>query len=1285
MEIPALSFPEEEANVLREYYKTASSILEYGSGGSTWYAAIHSGKKIVTVESDYEFGNALLRKLNAAGLPSIPNIIYEDIGPVGKWGRPIDPSHWNKFIHYALAPWKRFPDLEPDVVLIDGRFRTACFAATVLSIKRSTIILFDDYVGRPHYHKVEFLAKPDNVIGRLAVFYLTPQQYSNNQIKEIFGLLFNASATAELEDLKTRTETVAQENKLLAEENAYLKKELEGLEERLEEVIEEKKLTYKQHSILKKDLRRARKKYRKLKRWGLVLSMPSLIALSPVSIPVGIFYSIKQWRRRLKKKNKPVSNALLAPKASEAASAPKHLVFDAFLLHQNSSPTAALALLDKHKENVPAGTRALFESMNAKTDSDWLDAINRWASARGLPEILLKSGTKPRFYRIAFSACEEVDAPHLVTVIMPCYNAEDTVERSVRSILGQTWKNIELIAVNDASTDATGSILEEIAKSESRLKVLHNRINAGPYLSKNLALMQAKGQYVTGHDADDIALPNRISMQMGPILVDPECKATIGHMIRLDEHGCADHLSKNSSNSHDGIFRKAFISLLIERDLLLESIGFWDNVRFGADSEMFARVKKHVGQNLKLIENALMLCLSSEKSLTGNSRHGISHTNELSPTRKSYIESWQDWHKKTDTPQLSLPFILGKRSFQAPKAMLVPEDTIWHLLEPAISNSEGHHSNASNHGKYVELARLEVWRKKQAELKRKRDYRKGLMVSRDICRSRYARPEDCLRRTEFMQLLGQQEVIHRYVYWLQQHPDIPQVERAMRLYVSMQPSSALRALGSSENWDANPQSAQVAYLSLLRLRKLQSAGNFLTSSKHLQPKPSGSWSLQKALKTLNAFGIKLTDGQDVAYVLLDHWLQLAQTNPPDAYDSEKGRVMIYSHSLSIGGAERQVAHLIKGLVEDSAVTSLELLLKEHSRISYDLGVRSEKFRLHNIAHLPEKIRAPWGNHKIYIQIKELCKQAGLNFLYPLLSAIYELRPEVLHVRGGLHAEVALAGILAGVPRIVVQFGSMTRGQQSFGSELELQREQLVEHIIRQAAVWQQVVLAANSRAAADDWARACELPKERLIVMHNAIEEQELGFMPPPPFDGTINRPLVVGGVFRFAPVKDPLLWVEVASKVHEARPGTRFLMVGDGPMRAAVEKAIVAVGLEEQFELPGLITTGLFSYLRRMNLFLMTTRTESLPNAVIEAQLAGLPVVAPDVGGISEAAASPDMVRLTATRDKDALAEAVIRSIDDVAWRKEVYTHAPDLIRQKFSRSAFVDAAKKAYGWSDR
>ena len=99
------------------------------------------------------------------------------------------------------------------------------------------------------------------------------------------------------------------------------------------------------------------------------------------------------------------------------------------------------------------------------------------------------------------------------------------------------------------------------------------------------------------------------------------------------------------------------------------------------------------------------------------------------------------------------------------------------------------------------------------------------------------------------------------------------------------------------------------------------------------------------------------------------------------------------------------------------------------------------------------------------------------------------------------------------------------------------------------------------------------------------------------------------------------------------------------------------------------------------MDVFLMTSQSESLPNAVIEAQLAGVPVVAPNVGGISEAIAGHDMAVLT-ERTKGSLANAVIQLLDDAEKRRMVSVEAPAVIRQRFSVQRVLPEVFSAYGW---
>ena len=83
----------------------------------------------------------------------------------------------------------------------------------------------------------------------------------------------------------------------------------------------------------------------------------------------------------------------------------------------------------------------------------------------------------------------------------------------------------------------------------------------------------------------------------------------------------------------------------------------------------------------------------------------------------------------------------------------------------------------------------------------------------------------------------------------------------------------------------------------------------------------------------------------------------------------------------------------------------------------------------------------------------------------------------------------------------------------------------------------------------------------------------------------------------------------------------------------------------------------------------------------MIEAQLAGLPVIAPDVGGIAEAIADDSTARLP-ERTASALAAAVIAGLKDTEWREDVHTRAPALILEKFSRKRQLESTKAVYGW---
>ena len=98
----------------------------------------------------------------------------------------------------------------------------------------------------------------------------------------------------------------------------------------------------------------------------------------------------------------------------------------------------------------------------------------------------------------------------LISVIMPVYNREKYIGEAIESVLSQTYKNWELIIIDDGSTDTTYKIISEYANKDSRIKIFKNNINLGISPSRNKGLMFAKGKYIGILDSDDIILPETL-------------------------------------------------------------------------------------------------------------------------------------------------------------------------------------------------------------------------------------------------------------------------------------------------------------------------------------------------------------------------------------------------------------------------------------------------------------------------------------------------------------------------------------------------------------------------------------------------------------------------------------------------------------------------------------------------------------------------------------------------------------------------------------------------------
>src|SRR5690606_891873 len=135
-----------------------------------------------------------------------------------------------------------------------------------------------------------------------------------------------------------------------------------------------------------------------------------------------------------------------------------------------------------------------------------------------------------------FGPIPSFDGP-LVTVLMTSFNAGRRIAASIDSVLKQTHRNLEIIIVDDASTDETVKFIQEWIARDSRIRVISLKNNVGTYLAKSIGLQQARGEFVTCLDSDDWCHPYKISLQIAPLVKDPALIATLSSALRIHDDG----------------------------------------------------------------------------------------------------------------------------------------------------------------------------------------------------------------------------------------------------------------------------------------------------------------------------------------------------------------------------------------------------------------------------------------------------------------------------------------------------------------------------------------------------------------------------------------------------------------------------------------------------------------------------------------------------------------------------------------------------------------------------
>lgn len=308
-----------------------------------------------------------------------------------------------------------------------------------------------------------------------------------------------------------------------------------------------------------------------------------------------------------------------------------------------------------------------------------LEYMNAFLAPHGLPPLALideERAPGPMNLRPAAEHAP-VHGP-LISILMTVFNAGQRIVPAISSLLAQTYRDIEVIVVDDASTDDTRQVVQALAAADARVVYIGLPRNVGTYVAKTIGLRRANGEFVTCHDSDDWSHPLRLERHARPLMENPAIVFTTSNWVRIQDDGLY------YARPVYPLMRFNPASPMFRRDLVLRQAGGWDPVRTGADSEFAARLTLVFGQRARhRVTQPLAFGAHRPGSLMTAAATGYSASG-MSPTRLDYWESWGHHHiaelRAGRRPFVS-PDLLAERRFAAPPEIIVPREDIEICLE----------------------------------------------------------------------------------------------------------------------------------------------------------------------------------------------------------------------------------------------------------------------------------------------------------------------------------------------------------------------------------------------------------------------------------------------------------------------------------------------------------------------------------------------------------------------------------------------------------------------------
>lgn len=402
--------------------------------------------------------------------------------------------------------------------------------------------------------------------------------------------------------------------------------------------------------------------------------------------------------------------------------------------------------------------------------------------------------------------------------------------------------------------------------------------------------------------------------------------------------------------------------------------------------------------------------------------------------------------------------------------------------------------------------------------------------------------------------------------------------------------------------------------------------------------------------------------------------------PPDRHEPPQG-LLLAGGSLAAGGAERLMAICFREFRRRNVLGRVDLALRAlrprepHDDPLYFLPLTgagvSELVRLDDASAIVRPFTYLRGGLARPTQS-----------WYDLFSA---RRPKVVHAwLDYTMLSAGLAGVWAGVPKIILHSHNM-RPESIFNLDDSADgqwRERgkgwrgIYAHLMSRP----EVHFVNCSEVATADYLEWLEVDKSSINAhtIHNGLDFA--------PFDqdgrsvaaelraslGIPNDAPVVGTALRFSPVKQPDHWVEAAIQIQRAIPDVHFVMFGDGEAREPLIRKIEAAGAAGYIHCPGRFA-DIHLRLQMLDVFMLSSRSEGLPNVLIESQACGVPVVAYDAGGVRETFVDGVTGRLVRDKNPASLAAAVVEVLRNRRWLLSASAEGRRFVRREFSINKMV------------